>query len=71
MTSDWNESTAIWSNTNSNYASKIEDYIIYQFDYNNQCKQYDFDITSIAKEWYTTGNNYGIMIKEHAEANNV
>lgn len=71
MTSDWNENTAIWSNTNANYNSKIEDFILYQFDYNNQCKQYNFDITSIAKDWYTTGNNYGVMIKEHTEANNV
>lgn len=71
MTSDWNESTATWSNTYNNYSNKIEDFIMYQFDYNNQCKQYMFNITSIAKEWYTTGNNYGVMIKEHSEANNV
>ena len=71
ITSDWNESTATWSSTNNNYNSKIEDFILYQFDYNNQCKQYNFNITSIAKEWYTTGNNYGVMIKEHTETNNI
>ncbi len=70
MTSDWDETTAVWSNANSNYEPRIEDYILYQFDYNNQCKQYNFNITSVAKEWYTTGNNYGVMIKEHMEANN-
>ena len=51
--------------------SRAEDFILYQFDYNNQCKQYTFNITTAAKEWYTTGNNYGVMIKEHSEANNV
>ena len=70
VTSDWNENTAIWDNSN-NYRTRVEDYINYQFDYNNQCKQYTFDITSVAKEWYTDGNNYGIMLKEHIEANNV
>lgn len=71
MTADWDENTAIWNTTNTNYASRVEDFILYQFDYNNQCKQYTFNITSVAKEWYTTGNNYGVMIKEHIEANNV
>ncbi|MCL2341962.1 MAG: DNRLRE domain-containing protein [Firmicutes bacterium] len=67
MTSDWNEATAIWSNTSSSYNYLIEDFAIYQFDYNDQYKSYNFDITSIAKDWYTTGNNYGLMIKEHTE----
>ncbi len=71
ITADWNENTATWSNTNANYNSRAEDFILYQFDYNNQCKQYTFNITTAAKEWYTTGNNYGVMIKEHSEANNV
>lgn len=71
MTADWDENTAIWNNTNANYNSRAEDFILYQFDYNNQCKQYTFNITTIAKEWYTTGNNYGVMIKENVEANNV
>lgn len=71
ITADWNENTAVWDNTNANYNSRAEDFILYQFDYNNQCKQYTFNITTAAKEWYTTGNNYGVMIKEHSEANNV
>lgn len=71
MTADWEENTAIWNNINTNYNSKAEDFILYQFDNNNQCKQYTFNITSVAKEWYTTGKNYGVMIKENIETNNV
>lgn len=48
----------------------MEDYEKYKFDYNNQLKFYNFNITDIAKDWYTTGNNYGLMIKEHNEQYN-
>lgn len=71
MTSDWDESTAVWNNTNTNYQARAQDFITYQFDYSNQCKQYTLDITTVAKEWYTTGNNYGVMLKEHVESNDV
>lgn len=70
MTSDWTSSTAHWSNLNAQYDSRIVDYAKYQFDYNNQIKFYYFDITSIVKDWYITGNNYGLMLKDHAEVYN-
>lgn len=70
MASDWSEESASWSNLNSAYNSKIEDYQKYKFDANNQCIFYDFNVTSIVKEWYTTGNNYGLMLKEHYETYN-
>lgn len=70
MTSDWSEESASWSNLNSAYDSKINDYQKYKFDSNNQCIFYDFNVTNIVKEWYTTGNNYGLMLKEHYETYN-
>jgi len=70
MTSNWEEESAHWSNLSNLYNNIIEDYEKYTFDYNNQCKFYGFNITSIAKEWYTTGNNYGLMLKEHYEQYN-
>lgn len=71
MTQDWSEdknssSYAFWDNLKNSYNHKVEDYVKYQFDFNNQDTRYpyEFDITSIAKDWYTTGNNYGLMIKD-------
>lgn len=67
MTADWTSETANWNNTNANYDSKIADYIKYLFDSNQEIKRYYFDITSVVKDWYVTGNNYGVMIKDHVE----
>ena len=69
MTANWDENTAHWSNTNTNYDKRIADYILYQYNSStpNTCYQKVFDITAIAKDWYTTGNNYGVMLKEHTE----
>lgn len=66
MTSNWG-SDASWNNSNLNYDGMVTDYNFYQFDVNNQGKEDLWDVTSIVKDWYVTGNNYGLMLKEHNE----
>ena len=71
VTSDWVNSSAYWKNLKNSYDSKIVDYSLFNFDTNNWLTFIDFDITSIVKDWYTTGNNYGVMLKEHSEVYNL
>lgn len=66
MTSNWDGNSAYYSNTD-NYDSKITDYVVYSYDTSNPIKSYTFNITSIVRDWYITGNNYGVMIKEKNE----
>ena len=58
---DWINQWLCWS-SNPSYNSKIEDYQIM----NGQDAVWD--ITAIAKEWYNTGKNYGLMLKNHNES---
>lgn len=67
ITSNWDSKTANWSNMSSNYNTKVIDYIRYKYDSNSPKKNNRLDITTIVKDWYTTGKNYGVMLKEHAE----
>ncbi|MCL2859832.1 MAG: hypothetical protein FWF46_04605 [Oscillospiraceae bacterium] len=69
ITANWEEGTAYWSNTNANYTSKIEDAITYKYNSSTPNTMYEkvFNIAGMVKEWYLTGNNYGVMLKEHAE----
>ncbi|KOA20845.1 tRNA nuclease WapA precursor [Clostridium homopropionicum DSM 5847] len=60
----WNSSTITWNNQPA-YNPKIEDYEIVS---GNQYAEFAWDITSIAKEWTSTGTNNGLMIKNHNEA---
>lgn len=71
MTSDWNVSNASWNNLHSQYDTKVVDYVKYKYDSNEPAKFYYFDITSIVKDWYVTGNNYGVLLKEHVESNSI
>lgn len=70
MTADWNEEWASWDNCNNNYDQHITDYIKYKYDPNSPFKYNYFNITSIVKDWYVNGNNYGIMLKDNAERYN-
>ena len=70
VTQNWGSRSANWNDLNNKYDSKIVDYNKYRFDYNEQIKFYYFDITSIVKDWYVTGNNYGLMLKDHTEVYN-
>lgn len=60
---DWDSKTITWNNK-PNYNSKIEDYAMVS---GKPGDYFTWDITSIAKEWYTTGNNFGLMLKNHNE----
>jgi RHS repeat-associated protein len=61
---NWNSSTITWNNKPA-HNPKIEDY---QMVYGLVGEPFRWDITSIAKEWYSTGNNYGLMLKNHDES---
>lgn len=67
ITSDWESKSANWSNISSKYDSKVIDYVKYKYDTSNTRKDNRFDITTIVKDWYTVGKNYGVMLKEHTE----
>ena len=67
ITSSW-DSSANWTGMSSKYDTKVVDYCKYQHDKSTTIVDYRFDITTIVKDWYTTGNNYGVMLKEHEEA---
>ncbi len=67
ITSNWTSSAARWSNMSNAYDSKVIDYIKYKYDSSNPQKDNRFDVTALVKDWYTTGNNYGVMIKEFEE----
>lgn len=70
MTADWNEEWASWDNCNNNYDQHITDYIKYKYDSNSPFKYNYFNITSIVKDWYVNGNNYGVMLKDNVETYN-
>lgn len=62
VTGSWDPSTINWNNKPS-YNPNIEEYqIIGAFN------TYSWDITSIAKEWYSTGVNNGLMLKFNNES---
>jgi len=66
VTSYWNSDASSglsWSNK-PGFNSKIEDYNIVS----GSNKWVTWDVTSIAKEWYNTGSNYGLMLKSNNES---
>jgi hypothetical protein len=60
--SNWDSTTITWSNQPS-YNSIVEDYQ----QINTGSTIYSWDITNIAKKWYSSGNNYGLMLKANNE----
>lgn len=60
----WDLSTLTWNNKPS-YNSKIDEYELVQ---GTSGQFFSWNITSIVKEWYSTGNNYGLMLKNHDES---
>ncbi|WP_160680471.1 DNRLRE domain-containing protein [Clostridium sp. C8-1-8] len=61
VTSAWEAPNIRW-NSQPSYDPKIVDYGVLNND-----QWYKWDITSIAKEWYTTGTNNGVMLKYNDE----
>ncbi|MGY0374140.1 DNRLRE domain-containing protein [Clostridium sp. JNZ J1-5] len=64
VNSEWSSSSITWNNK-PGFNSKIEEYAIVSGDAGGY--PFQWDITSIAKEWTSTGNNYGLMLKNHNE----
>lgn len=73
VTKDWNDNNAKWSHLggNDSYNPQVVDYQIFNFDWNDQVKLYQFNITSIVKDWYISGKNSGLMLKENNEVKNL
>jgi RHS repeat-associated protein len=65
VTSAWTSGAITWSNQPSFVESTnpAKDYQLVQL-----AGTYSWDITPIAKSWYVTGNNYGLMLKAKDEA---
>jgi RHS repeat-associated protein len=60
VTQDNNPSTINWASQPS-YDPHVEALSVVN---SNQDQWVNWDITSIAKQWFTTGNNYGLMLEE-------
>ncbi|MDD2378140.1 MAG: hypothetical protein PHE05_04855, partial [Bacilli bacterium] len=70
MTTSWNHGVNdYWANLSaaSNYDSRIEDYILYSYSTSNPAPVYNADVTKMVQDWYTTGKNYGFVIKDNVE----
>ncbi|MBU3114613.1 DNRLRE domain-containing protein [Clostridium lacusfryxellense] len=63
VNSNWDSSTLTWSNAPS-FDSVVQDYQLVNGDANSFAY---FNATNIVKEWYNTGNNYGLMLKNNDE----
>ena len=61
----WTETGLTWNNRPA-YDAKIEDYEVVGKSASPQA--YTWDITGIVKDWYATGINNGLMLKDHVEA---
>lgn len=60
ITSAWNTSTVTW-NTKPSFNANVEDYSVVD---TVAGKTYDWDITRIAKNWYSGVANNGILLKD-------
>jgi RHS repeat-associated protein len=63
VNSNWDSSTITWNNAPA-FNTTIEDYQIIN---SAAGKAYRWDITGIAKDWYLSGNNHGLMLKDNNE----
>lgn len=65
LLTDWTETTANWNllGAQNNWESKVTDYFTFSYSASDPIKMYSADITSIVKDWYVSGNNYGVMLK--------
>jgi RHS repeat-associated protein len=64
VTGTWTETGLTWNNKPA-YNAKIEDYAVVGINPNPQA--YQWDITALVKEWYATGNNNGLILKDNNE----
>ncbi|KPU45384.1 tRNA(Glu)-specific nuclease WapA precursor [Oxobacter pfennigii] len=57
----WSSSSITW-NGQPGADAKIEEFQIV-----SAAKFYYFDVTGMVKDWYNSGNNYGLVLKHHTE----
>jgi len=63
ITGDWNKTTLTW-NAPPSHSDTVLDYDIIAPEGDDPAyRQYGWDITDLVDKWYTTGNNYGVMLK--------
>jgi len=67
VTKDWTDNNAKWSYLKDGFDPKVVDYKVFNYNKNDEVKIYEFDITSIVKDWYVSGKNNGLMLKENNE----
>ncbi len=60
VTSTWTSSNVTW-NTKPSFDSTVDDWQFVNLPSN---VQYEWDITKMAKSWYTGGTNYGLLLKD-------
>jgi RHS repeat-associated protein len=64
VSSPWDSSTVKWSYM-PGFNSKIEDFEVVN---GKKGAPFSWNITNVVKDWYTTGKNYGLMLKNNDEA---
>ena len=64
VTQDFNTQNINWS-TQPQYDNKISDYFLMHSSSTNYWASWD--ITSMVKDWYNTGTNYGLMLEEDSD----
>ena len=64
---DWNSQTITWNNKPDFDASKVLDYQMVQ---NLKAEGYFWDVTGTVKDWYNTGNNFGLVLQHENEGPN-
>jgi RHS repeat-associated protein len=67
VTQDWNPAAVTWNTKPTFESSKVQDYQIVQ---GTGKTSVNWDITTIAKQWYTDQQNYGLMLKANDETGN-
>ncbi|MDD2519027.1 MAG: DUF6531 domain-containing protein, partial [Bacilli bacterium] len=68
MTTSWDHGVNdYWHSISNSYDSRVEDYILYSYSTSNPAPVYTSDVTKMVQDWYTTGNNYGFIIKQAVE----
>ncbi len=68
VTEDWDNDTLTWNNQPSCNTGTVLDYdYIGAKGQQTVARWYSWNITDLVDKWYTTGNNYGVMLKYNSE----
>lgn len=64
VSENWNSATTTWNN-DPDYNSTVEDYAMIN---GSAYQDFSWNVTGMVKDWYNTGNNYGLMLKNQDES---